>query len=99
MVLTNLEVRFPLFWILQGALFLDGGNVWPDPKEFKLIRFTDGFRQRTYNPLNVAYGMGVGLRFVTPVGPLRFDYGFKVGSGQAPNTEPAVLHVALGQAF
>ncbi|NMB36528.1 MAG: BamA/TamA family outer membrane protein [Bacteroidales bacterium] len=25
---ANLELRFPLFWKLQGALFMDAGNVW-----------------------------------------------------------------------
>jgi outer membrane protein assembly factor BamA len=25
---TNVEFRFPMFWKLQGAVFLDVGNVW-----------------------------------------------------------------------
>jgi outer membrane protein insertion porin family len=99
MALLSCEVRFPLVSIVQGALFVDAGNVWVDPKGFALSRFTRGFRDRAYNPLNAAWSIGVGLRVKTPVGPFRFDYGFKVGSGRGPGDGPGNLHVALGQAF
>ncbi len=99
MFLANLEVRFPIVWIVHGGIFLDMGNIWTDPGQIKLNRLTNGFTDRQYNPFNTAYGMGVGLRFQTPVGPFRLDYGFKVGSGRAPGQGPGQLHVALGQAF
>ena len=99
MALVSGEVRFPLVSIVQGALFVDAGNVWADPKDFTLARFTRGFSDQEYNPLNAAWGIGVGLCLKTPVGPFRFDYGFKVGSGKGPGDGPGNLHVALGQAF
>jgi outer membrane protein insertion porin family len=99
MVLVNLEIRFPIVSIVSGGMFVDAGNVWSHPAEIKLSRLGDGLREREFNPLNVAFGMGLGLRVTTPVGPFRFDYGFKVGSGRAPGDPPGVLHVALGQAF
>lgn len=99
LALVSLEVRFPLVSILQGGLFVDAGNVWADPQDFTFARFSRGFRNRQYNPLNAAWGIGVGLRVKTPVGPFRFDYGFKVGSGRAPGDPAGSLHVALGQAF
>jgi outer membrane protein assembly complex protein YaeT len=99
LALLSCEARFPLVSIVQGALFVDAGDVWADPKEFTFARFARGFRDRQYNPLNAAWGIGLGLRVRTPVGPFRFDYGFKVGSGRAPGDGPGTLHVALGQAF
>jgi outer membrane protein insertion porin family len=97
--LANLEVRFPLVSIVSGGLFLDMGNVWTDARDITPGRFINGFRSRKYNPQNVTYGMGLGLRVMTAVGPFRIDYGFKVGSGRAPGEGPGKLHVALGQAF
>ncbi len=99
MALMSCEIRFPLLWIVQGALFVDTGNVWAEPKGFSLTRFTRGFRDRSYEPLNAAWGIGIGVRVKTAVGPVRVDYGFKVGSGRAPGDGPGNLHVALGQAF
>lgn len=99
LLLASLEVRFPLVSLFQGSLFMDLGNVWTDASNVTFGRFSDGFSQRAYDPENVAYSMGLGLRMRTPVGPFRFDYGFKVGSGRAPGDGPGNLHVALGQAF
>jgi outer membrane protein assembly factor BamA len=97
--LVNLEVRFPLIWILHGGLFVDFGNVWADPARVSLGRFVDGLAESGYDPLNVFYGAGGGLRVGTPVGPVRLDYGFKIGSGRAPGDPAGELHFGLGQAF
>jgi outer membrane protein assembly complex protein YaeT len=98
-LLTNLELRFPLVWLIKGAVFADAGNVWADPDEIRLSRFTDGLDRSRRSPLNVAYGLGGGLRFVTPVGPFRVDYGWKLGGGQREKLPPGELHLSLGQAF
>jgi outer membrane protein insertion porin family len=49
---------------LWPGLFVDGGNVWSEWKE-----------TRKRDPV---YGAGFGLRYNTPVGPIRFDYGAPV---------------------
>lgn len=95
----NVEVRFPIFWNFQGAFFMDAGNVWSDPSEWKLKRFQEGLQNGDHSPLAVAYSLGVGIRFKTPVGPLRLDYGFKIGRDPAPGESPEAIHVSLGQAF
>lgn len=64
LVLTPLEVRFPIFWRFQGALFLDGGNAWRSPGE---VNFGD---------LNWAAGPGVLL--LLPFGVVRLDYGVQL---------------------
>lgn len=99
LLLSNAEVRFPIVSVVGGAVFLDAGNVWADPAEIRWESFTHGWSGDRHNPLDVAYGIGVGLRIQTPVGPFRIDYGTKVGSGRAPGDKRSELHLSLGQAF
>lgn len=80
---ANVELRFQLPFTagrrvpgiglnlgnLWPGLFVDGGNVWSDWKE-----------TRDRDPV---YGAGFGLRYNTPVGPIRFDYGAPVLAGGA----------------
>jgi outer membrane protein insertion porin family len=98
-LLGNVELRFPIFWLFSGAIFLDGGNVWTDPAEIKLSRFVNGLRPGRMNPLNVSYGAGGGLRVLTPVGPFRIDYGVKLGSMRQAGRKSGELYLSLGQAF
>jgi len=76
---TNFELRLN-FGTLGIVGFADIGNIW---NRIGDIDFTD---------LNVT--VGPGLRFETPIGPLRFDIGFLLGAN--PRTE---FHIGLGQAF
>lgn len=57
------EVRFPLYRILGGALFVDAGNIWQEPDEISS---------------NLRWGTGAGLRLQTPLGSIRLDYGIKL---------------------
>jgi len=62
MVLANLEYRYPLFWGLEGVVFIDSGNVYDDTSEISLS--------------NLKSTVGLGVRFMTPVGPVGVDYGY-----------------------
>jgi len=55
----SLEIRHPLFWLLESAVFLDAGNVWASSFHFPLDK--------------LAYSAGTGLRIKTPVGAIRLD--------------------------
>jgi outer membrane protein insertion porin family len=57
----NVEYRFPLAENFQAVLFVDWGQAW-DIEES--IDFAD-----------LKFGRGVGVRFDTPIGPIRLDYG------------------------
>lgn len=63
-VLTNAEIRFPLFWILGGEIFIDGG----------MLSDKESFFSTTYR-----WDTGVGLTIATPLGPIRIDIAKKLG--------------------
>jgi outer membrane protein assembly complex protein YaeT len=80
--ITNLEYRFPIFSSLGGAVFTDIGNVFPHT----VIHFND-----------LRYGIGTGVRYLSPVGPLRFDVGYKIH--RRDYEKPFAFFVTLGYAF
>lgn len=101
-LLGSIEYRFPLAWIVGAALFLDAGNVWDKPSDLTA--------RRVWSPLapgagyqDMRYSVGGGLRFNSPVGPIRFDYGYKLRSTREdqPDLNPrrGAFHFSLGQAF
>ena len=70
----SLEHRYKLFGKLNGAFFIDAGNIWnvlDDVKDPKAI-FT-GFKSLE----DIAVGAGIGLRYDFDFFILRFDTGFK----------------------
>jgi len=90
---ANAEYRFPIFSSLGGAVFVDAGNTFADTA----IRFGD-----------LRYGVGTGIRYLSPVGPLRFDIGYKLkrqvigfdaDTGKPKFERPIAYFVTLGYAF
>ena len=85
LVVTNVEFNFPIYDIMRGVLFWDAGNVFVEEEEL----FGYSLRQ----------GVGVGLRFFTPIGPLRFDLGWPVDRDKKYNNEASIFHFAIGTYF
>lgn len=85
LVIANLELRFPLAWIVRGALFYDLGNVFR--------RFRDAFSHGYSNAVGIGFGLD------TPVGPLRFDIGFNPNPPDVPGFKHWNFHFNLGQPF
>ena len=83
LVLVNLEWRFPLVGAFGGDLFVDGGNVWREIGDF--------------DPGDARWGAGVGLRYASPIGPLRLEVGWKLD--REPFEDPFVWFISLGNAF
>ena len=90
---ANAEYRFKLFWILEGALFLDAGNVWSvkyDPErqgaEFAWNRFYK----------EIALGTGLGLRMDFSFFIFRIDLGLKI---RDPGLKGGPDWVRLSDAF
>jgi outer membrane protein insertion porin family len=77
------ELRFPLFGDFGAVLFVDFGNV-----------FASSF---TYRLGDLRYAVGPGLRYNTPVGPLRLDLGVIVD--RRPGEDFGRVEFSIGQAF
>ena len=62
MFVANFEIRFPLYKKagLTGVVFYDTGNSWADTYDFGSLRKS----------------VGAGVRWMSPMGPLRLEYGY-----------------------
>lgn len=92
----NLEYRTYLFWKLNGAAFIDAGNIWT------LRNYTEQpggqFKMNTfYKQIAVAYGLGLRLNFDYFI--LRFDAGMKAINPAYRNKEEhfALIHPNFGR--
>jgi outer membrane protein insertion porin family len=79
--LAGLEMRFPVVWILEGAVFADAGQVWAEPWQATLKGFP------------VALGLDLDLR--TPLGPVRAGYGWNVVN-QIEGQPGSIFHFGIG---
>ena len=70
---ANVEYRYPLFWKLEGALFLDAGNVWT----FKQDDPTSKFSISTLGE-SIAMDWGLGVRVNLNFLVLRLDFAKKI---------------------
>ena len=82
--LANAELRIPLFWFVVLETFIDSGNVWAE--------------LRDVNPLQIKVTGGFGLAFITPLGPIRIDYGHLITKDKYAPTNYAI-HAGLYFAF
>lgn len=87
-VVLNAEIRASVTAALQGVVFVDAGNVYPLASQLSLTRLRPS--------------AGFGVRYRSPVGPIRVDWGFNLNRRElVPGTleRGNVFHVSLGQAF
>ena len=78
---AGIELRYPVDNKLYGVLFLDFGNAWEESLTYKL------------NELQ--YAAGFGIRYGTPIGPIRFYYAVPVFSEYNKNQ----FWLSIGHAF
>jgi outer membrane protein assembly complex protein YaeT len=81
---TSLELRFPLSGNLSGVAFVDAGNVWSDPDQMSLG--------------DMKYTPGAGVRYRTPVGPVRLDVARRTARDE-DFLPKWVFHISIGSAF
>ena len=82
--LFNLEYRFPIAGAFGGTVFYDAGNVWAD--------------WRSIDWGEVKQGLGVGVRYLSPIGPLRLDAGWKLDPDEGESRGPVLL-ISFGNPF
>jgi len=84
--ILNSEVRFPLgiTKALGGVVFYDGGNVY---RTINLHDFVNNYTNT----------VGFGIRYSTPIGPVRFDIGRNLNP--VPGINPLQYYITIGQAF
>jgi outer membrane protein insertion porin family len=87
LLLMNGEMRLPVWGDIGAAVFMEGGNVFNRVTEFDFgeLRGSAGF----------------GIRYRSPIGPIRFDIGFKMDRREiGGELEPRrAFHFAIGQVF
>ena len=88
LVVLNSELRSPYWKNLSGVGFVDAGNVFRRTGDLSLA--------------DLRPAAGLGLRYRSPVGPLRFDIGFNLDPQVLPTgtrERRTVFHLSIGQAF
>jgi len=83
MLLGGAEVRYNVSRAFQLASFLDTGNVFPETGDLALS--------------DLRWSAGLGLRYRTPIGPVRLDWGYVLD--RQPGESRYRFHLTIGHAF
>ncbi len=90
----NAEYRVKLFWVFEGALFVDAGNIWTihnyENQPGGMFHFSTFWKQ-----IAVAYGAGLRLDFTYFL--LRFDLGVKAYNPAANQERWPIIHPRWGR--
>lgn len=86
-LIMNGELRVPVTTNIGAALFVDGGQVFERAPDFGLT--------------DLRGGAGFGLRYRSPLGPIRVDLGFKTDRREIAGRLESrrAFHFSFGQAF
>jgi outer membrane protein assembly factor BamA len=89
-LLMRNEVRVPIFSTgLVLGLFWDFGNLWKDLRN--VPHYVDPRTGQVVNGIALRHAAGVGLRYVTPIGPVGLDLGFNLSprliAAERPNPD------------
>lgn len=82
-VLLNLEHVIPIGFGIRLATFFDAGNVYGFTKDF--------------DPTDTREAAGVGMRWQSPFGPIRLDWGYNLDRRKGES--PTEFHFSVGSTF
>jgi len=83
LLLGGAELRLNLTRSFQLASFLDTGNVYPETRDLAVA--------------DLRWSAGLGLRYRTPIGPVRVDWGYVLD--HQPGESRSRFHLSIGHAF
>ncbi len=84
-ILLNLELIFPLFEDIKmkGVVFFDAGNVWGEDED--------------WNFGDLRYSIGAGIRWISPLGPIRVEWGYNLDP--RPSENQSEWNFSVGTSF
>ncbi|MCA9581492.1 MAG: outer membrane protein assembly factor BamA, partial [Myxococcales bacterium] len=76
----NAEIEFDIVEVvgIKGVVFTDGGNAWNMEGQFTqpaALGDSTTDPNGRFNPFDLRYSWGFGIRWISPLGPLRFEWG------------------------
>ncbi|MEO8603746.1 MAG: outer membrane protein assembly factor, partial [bacterium] len=95
-MILNLEARVPIYGQLSAAAFLDTGGLFLVQCDSS-CETTNHVTNNAFSWDNFRKGAGPGLRYMTPVGPISLDYGFKID--RRPGESLGEVHFSISGTF
>jgi outer membrane protein insertion porin family len=86
--INNVEIESPIIRAagISGVVFFDAGNAFGDP-----------WGEGNINPLDLRFSSGFGVRWRSPMGPMRFEWGFPIKP--RAGERPSVFDFSIGSFF
>lgn len=86
--INNIELESPIVRAagISGVVFFDAGNAFGDP-------WGNGF----IDPTKLRFAFGAGVRWLSPIGPLRFEYGIPIKPREGE--KKSVFDFSIGSFF
>ena len=85
---NNFEIEAPIIKQagISGVVFFDAGNAFGDP-----------WGKSNISPLGLRFAYGAGVRWLSPIGPLRFEWGFPINPREGERK--SVFDFSIGSFF
>ena len=98
-LITNWEIEFPIVESagIRGVLFYDMGNVFAEDEDFFQSHQRPDANGNGTLPLGMFHSTGFGVRWFSPLGPLRFEIGFPLT--RRPVDDAYLFEFTIGNFF
>jgi outer membrane protein insertion porin family len=97
-IFLNTELEFPILTSvgIKGVFFFDAGNAFDDDQAISLAIDLWSDNANDYDD-TLRTAAGFGIRWLSPIGPLRFEWGFPLAP--LPNENDMVFEFSIGNSF